>query len=773
MDAFSLWIGGFPNVFRKKRRLEMAKPGERRKAARDSNDEVSLSRRLFLVRGAVGAGFVALGGKLWQMQIAEGTDYEDAAEGNTLRFERLKAARGRITDRLGRPLAENRRAWTVKVIPNLLPADPSNRQQVLETVSDALKLGFTVVLDRASVPLGSESAVVNLVVKLVEVDPDRLLAGLSRRDAVMVPIVRDLEEADAAELATLLKDIPGVRMVTMLDYSLKVHGSSELPMIVKQDVDRDTAMSIAANALYLPGIVVDDETLVRQYRGGTVFSHLLGYVGPISDVEYNAATTVTGTPIYDQDDNVGRGGVEEALEQELRGTKGGRWVQVDSGGVERFELLDQRRNPVSGLSVQLTIDMDFQKIVAEALQDGIEFADNAAVDEGRERVGSGVAIAMDPRNGEIQAMVSLPSYDNQEFIGGISHARYNEYLGLDPEGNPLPENNFQPLLNRAISGLFAPGSVIKPLMACAALQSGVIRPEDTFKCLGSIRVPWTWDESQGNEYVCWVPEGHGDVDIYKSLADSCDIYYYNVGAKGGRPVDVPGADDVHYYNPNDPQRQYFRGMGIEEIDHYLRNVFGYGSPTGIELSGESEGVVPNVGWLFRELGENWSIGDTINVSIGQGHLLNTPLQMLNATAAIANGGSLYRPRLVKALTREDGTVVREYPPRLLRELQIEDEYIQIVREGMRQTITSPTGTGHRTFTFAEPPVAGKSGTAEYGVAVDGLYKKSHAWFTAFGPYENPEIAVVVLIVTGSAGSTYAGPVANKIIDAYFHGGWRA
>ena len=752
--------------------MEMAKPGERRKASPDSKDEISLSRRLLMVRGIVATGFVALGGKLWQMQIAEGTDYEDVAEGNTLRFERLKSARGRIVDRLGLPLAENRRDWTVRVIPHLLPEDRAHRDQVLQTVSETLGLGFSVVLDRAAVPIGSEAAVVNAVAKLVEIDSDALTHDITRQHAVMVPIKSDLDEGAANDLAALLKDIPGVRMLSMLDYSLRVHGSSELPMLVKQDVDRDTAMSVAANALYLPGIVVDDEDLIRQYKGGPAFSHILGYVGAISESEYTAATTVTGTPIYDQDDNVGRGGVEEALEQELRGTKGGRWVQVDSAGVERFELLDERRNPVSGLSVQLTIDAQFQNIVAEALQEGIDFADQEAQKEDRDRVGSGVAIAMNPQNGEIQAMVSLPTFDNRDFIGGISQARYNEYLGLDPEGQPLRQNNFQPLLNRAISGLFAPGSVIKPLMACAALQSGTIRPEDEFECLGSIRVPWTWDESQGNNYVCWVPQGHGEVDIYRSLSESCDIYYYNVGAPPDRPADVPGADFVHYYNPNDPERHYFRGMGIDQIATYLRDVFGYGSPTGIELSGEAEGVVPDGAWLFRELGENWSIGDTINVSIGQGHLLNTPLQMLNATAAIANGGSLYRPRLVKALTREDGTVVREYPPRLLRELQINKEYIDIVREGMRQAVTMPSGTGYRTFTFTDPPVAGKSGTAEYGVAEDGLYSKSHAWFTAFGPYENPEIAVVVLIVTGNAGSTYAGPVANKIIDAYFHGGWR-
>ena len=763
-------------MFRKKRRLEMAKPGERRKAAGESTDKISLSRRLLMVRGIVGAGFVALGGKLWQMQIAEGTDYEDEAEGNTLRFERLKSARGRIVDAQGRALAENRRVWTVRVIPNLLPdaeVEPDRREQVLQSVSESLKLGFTVVLERASVPIDSEAAVVNAVGKLVEVDTESLLYNLTRDQAVMVPIEQDLEEAQAIELRDKLSDIPGVRMLTMLDYSLEVHGSSELPMIVKADVDRDTAMAIAANALYLPGVKVDDEDLVRQYRGGQEFSHIIGYVGPISEEEYDAATTVTGTPIYDPDDNVGRGGVEEAMEQELRGTKGGRWVQVDSGGVERFELLDQRRNPVAGLSVKLTIDQEFQKVVTQALQDGIQYADQEAQKVGRERVGAGVAIAMNPQNGEIQAMVSLPSFNNEDFVGGISQEKYNAYLGVDANGNPLEENNFQPLLNRAISGLFAPGSVIKPLMACAALQSGTIKPDDEFECVGSIRVPWTWDETQGNDYVCWVPQGHGDVDIYRSLAESCDIYYYNVGAPADKPEDVPGADFVHYYNPGDPEPHYFRGMGIDMIAEYLRNVFGYGQRTGIELSGEAEGVVPDGRWLFQELGENWSIGDTINVSIGQGHLLNTPLQMVNATAAIANGGSLYRPRLVKALTREDGTVVREYPPRLLQELQINKEYINIVREGMRRTITDPSGTGYSSITFTDPPVAGKSGTAEYGVAVDGLYAKSHAWFTAFGPYENPEICVAVLIVTGNAGSQFAGPVANRILDEYFHGGWRA
>jgi penicillin-binding protein 2 len=259
-------------------------------------------------------------------------------------------------------------------------------------------------------------------------------------------------------------------------------------------------------------------------------------------------------------------------------------------------------------------------------------------------------------------------------------------------------------------------------------------------------------------------------DIYSGIADSCDVYFYNVGAPRQKPDEPANADFVHYYNPRDSQRYYFEGLGIERIEKYLLESFGYGRPTGIELVGEAEGLVPNPRWLYQTIQENWSIGDTINVSIGQGHLLNTPLQLLNATAAIANGGTLWRPRLVKALVREDGRVVKDFPAAQINQLAIDRQHIETVRLGMRQAITSGTGAG--IITITDPTIAGKSGTAEFGIAVDGKYKRSHAWFTAFGPYEKPEISVAVLIVGGIAGSTYAGPVTNKILEAYF-GGKRA
>lgn len=746
-------------MFGKKRTYKLTLPGDKKDESPSRDDEKLISRRLLLMRGAVGFGFAALAGKLWQMQIARGTEFQEVAEDNVLKFERIKAARGKIVDREGRTLAENRRAWTVRIIPSRLPEDDTERQRVLDSLAAMLDLKHALVLDRSLVPLGSESAVVNALERRLDVDGDRIAVELNRDYIALVMVRDELSLEEANRLHGDLSDIPGLRVLNLLDFQLENHATSDQPMVVKADVDRDTALSIGANALHLPGVTVDDEALVRRYTVGQSFSHILGYVGPISQEEYEAATTVTGTAIYDPDDVVGRGGVEEALEQELRGTKGARWVQVDSDGVERFELLDRRREPVPGLSAQLTIDREFQIEVEQALRDGIEFANKELQVEGHEPVTAGVAVVINPKNGDLLAMSSLPAFDSQQFVDGMSEEAYSALIN-DPD---------TPLLNRAISGTYAPGSTFKPLIAAIGLQEGVIDTQKTFECAGEFRVPWSWDESQGNDYFCWIGRpGHGPVDIYKAIADSCDVYFYNVGAPRDKPdeEDFPNADWLHYYNPGDPEPHYFYGLGIDRIARYLTNEFAFGMRSGIELAGEAEGVVPTPAWLRQTFDDQfWSVGDTINVSIGQGHLLCTPLQLANATAAIANRGTLWRPRVVRALLREDGRVVREFLPREIKKMDISPEHLETVRQGMRLTITE--GTGAQVITIQDPPVGGKSGTAEFGIAVDGRYAQSHAWFSAFGPYDDPEICVAVLIVSGQIGSTYAGPVVNRILESYF------
>jgi penicillin-binding protein 2 len=755
-------------MFRRKRRMEFARPGERRRREEHERVDGGINRRVFMMRGMIATSFVALGGKLWNMQIAEGGSFQRVAEGNILRFERLRAPRGRVIDRAGRPLAENQRVWSVRIIGGKLPRDDEERKAILDMLAQKLQLKQVLVIDRSLVPVGSEAPVANDVAsRLPDADVTTIMARLARSDVALHMLREELTPEDAAALKEQLSDIPGIRVMNALDYAVVMHGESDAPMLVKSGVERELALEIAANTMYMPGVVVDDELLLRHYTGGEPFSHILGYVGPISEDEYNADLTPNGNPIYDPDDKVGRGGVEQALERYLRGSKGGRWVQVDNTGVERVELLERRREPENGLSARLTIDRDFQQLVSNALRDGIAFAAEDAKRLDREPPGAGVAIAMNAQNGDIIAMVSLPTYDNQLFVEGISHEKYKEYQ----------DDEFYPLLDRSIGGLYPPGSTLKPLLAAAALQEDLFRPEETVKCAGHIRVPWTWDETQGNEYPCWHRDiGHGDVDMYRGIAESCDVYFYNIGAPEQRP-EIPGADLVHYYNPGDPNRHYFKGLGIERIERYLRDAFGFGKASGIELAGEAEGLVPNPKWLFQsDLHEYWSIGDTINVSIGQGHLLCTPLQMLNGTVAIANGGKLYRPRLIKELIRDDGSVAQQFPSYVLRDLTrehselpwVKPEFLNVVREGMLRTITDPLGTGHGKVDVPGVVIAGKSGTAEYGEAIDGRYKHGHSWFAAFGPYENPEIAVIALIVGGYEGSTYAGPVVNRILNDYFH-----
>jgi penicillin-binding protein 2 len=760
-------------VFRKKKRMEFAQPGERRRREEtDGSNDRLISRRVLLARGAAGASFVALGGKLWRMQIAKGSSFQQVAEDNVLRFEILKAPRGRIVDRNGLPLAESRRAWTVSIVGSRLPTDPDEREAVLQELARTLGLQYVLALDRALVPVGSETAVVSEVVKRLpdKLDVDTLVAQLLRDDASVVLLKDALSKADADALAAGMTDLPGVQVLNTIDYELATHGSPDVPMVVKKDVPRDDALRIASNLVYLPGVVVDDKTLKRQYTAGPAFAHMLGYIGPINQEEYEAANKDTDTPVYQNDDDVGRGGIESALEEQLRGAKGGRWVQVDAAGVERFELLDKRKEPTPGLSAQLTVDKQFQDIVAEELQKGIEYANSEALRLQRDPVTSGVAIAMDPRNGEVLAICSLPNYDNQKFADGISQADYDAYVANEA------------LLDRSISGVFPPGSCVKPLMAGAALQEKIFGDDTAnakIACKGHIRVPWTWDESQGNDYPCFVGDpGHGDIDIFDGIAQSCDVYFYNVGAPGQTTQDGPNAGTkTHYYNP-DGSRVDFRGLGIDRIERYLREAYGFGEPTGIELAGEEAGLVPSPDWLFKsDLHEYWSIGDTINVSIGQGHLLCTPLQLLVGTTRIANQGTLYRPRLVKALLHEDGSVAQEFAPATItppktpgtaaHELAtVSQANLQAVREGMRRTPLNGTAAGKITFT--DPPIGAKSGTAEFGIAENGKYTKGHAWFTAFGPYDDPRICIAVLVIGGHEGSVYAGPIANRVLDRYFN-----
>jgi penicillin-binding protein 2 len=359
-------------------------------------------------------------------------------------------------------------------------------------------------------------------------------------------------------------------------------------------------------------------------------------------------------------------------------------------------------------------------------------------------------MAMNPQTGEILGMVSLPSYDNNAFTGGIASDALKQ-LQEDPD---------RPLVNHAISGMFPPGSVFKLVPASGGLEEAIITDSTRLHCSGILWLPnryYPEDPSLAQPFYCWIYHDyhgkHGSLNIVSALAQSCDIYFYQVG--GG-------------------YRDQFQGLGEERLGYYAE-LFGYGEVSGIDLPAESTGLVPTVKWKRVNYSESWVTGDTYNMSIGQGFVLATPLQVMNATAAVANGGTLYRPQLVREIIDSEGNVVRAFSPDVIRQVPVSSENLELVRQGMRSAVAWPGGTANSIY-VPGVAVAGKTGTAEYFIDRnrDGVPDRdregnlpTHAWFTAFAPYDDPEIAVVVFVFGGGEGSATAVPVANEILNYYF------
>jgi penicillin-binding protein 2 len=346
---------------------------------------------------------------------------------------------------------------------------------------------------------------------------------------------------------------------------------------------------------------------------------------------------------------------------------------------------------------------------------------------------------MNPQTGEILSMVSLPTYDNNIFVQGVSQEDWERWQ--DPH---------RPLINHAVSDAVPPGSVFKVVVAAAVLEEGIAAPGTQLHCPGRIVVPNKYypnDPGHAQPFYCWNHAGHGAVDIVDGLAHSCDVYFYKVG--GG-------------FEETD-----FNGLGVERIADYSR-LFGLGKPTGVELPVESAGLVPGSDWKRHTIGESWSTGDTYNLSIGQGYLEVTPLQMLNAVNAVANGGTLYRPRIVHHVSDPDGEMREPFEPEVVRKVPVSEEHLSLVREGMEGVVSY--GTAARRGQIEGLRIAGKTGTAQFcddimcGV---GFEQPEHAWYAAFAPLEDPELSVIVYLYNGGEGSVAAVPVAREIMAHYF------
>ena len=531
-------------------------------------------------------------------------------------------------------------------------------------------------------------------------------------------VAADLPEEEQsrvlAELEAVL-EVPAGQMAYLIEIKRRSQDPFS-PLILRRDLPEDTAFALREMQSRLPGVKVLAEP-VRSYPTGALLGGILGYVGPVDDEEYRDLSAEG----YSLDDRVGKSGVELSYESMLRGAPGRKQVEIDAFGREIRTLAEERARPEGNLV--LTIDLDLQKKVTELLQQAMNKGSRNAA-----------AVLMDVRTGEILAMVSLPSFDNNLFSRSISDEQLQALLS-DPG---------KPLVNHATSEMYPPGSTFKQVTGVAALQEGVATPATTITSRGYITVPNQYDPSIQYVFRDWA--ALGTLNFYSGVAMSSDVYFYYLA--GG------------YYQNG---REVFRGLEATALADYSR-AFGLGAPTGVDLPGESAGLVPDPQWKERSVGEPWVIGDTYNFGIGQGYLATTPLQMLNVTATIANGGSVLVPRVVREVLDPLGNVVVPFQPLVQRRLPVEDGHLATFREAMRQAVAWGTAKKASVPGIA---VAGKTGTAEFGPTLAGGKHESHAWFTGFAPFDSPAVAVVVFLEKGN-GANDAAPVGARILDYYFH-----
>lgn len=492
----------------------------------------------------------------------------------------------------------------------------------------------------------------------------------------------------------------GLPYATLLAYASATGTAQDATVIVADKIPYTQAMRFATALPHLPGFRLEVHP-IRHYPQSTAvqsLSHILGYVGRLSPEEYERRAEQG----YRHTDEIGKNGIERWYEELLRGKLGERMDEVDARG--RASAFVGERPAKNGDDLTLTLDVALQAETEKALRAGMELA----------KTTRGAAIALDPRDGSVLALVSLPAFDNNDFAGSVSSTVYQR-LTSDPA---------QPLFSRAVSGAYPSGSTIKIVMSAAALAEGVITPSTSLISSGGIRLgQWFFPD--------WKAGGHGLTTVRSAIAWSVNTFYYTIGGGHGN----------------------IQGLGVERISQWMRR-FGLGSRTGIDLPAEALGNVPDAAWKLENRKEQWYIGDTYNLSIGQGDLLVTPLQVAMYTAEIANGGRHIIPHLFGQATNT--AAVPSFTTTTT--VGAPDSAYQVVREGMRDAVVYGSGRALSVLPFA---VAGKTGTAQWNSQAN-----THAWFTSFAPYERPEVVVTVLLEEGGEGSSVAVQVAKQILTAW-------
>ena len=483
---------------------------------------------------------------------------------------------------------------------------------------------------------------------------------------------------------------------------------------IRTRLTEEEVARFAVNRYRFPGFEIKAR-LFRSYPQGELASHAIGYIGRINDADVKRIDAAGLATNYKGTDHIGKLGVEGAYEKELHGVTGSEQVEIDAGGRAIRSLA--RNEPISGNNLVVTLDLQLQKIAEEAFQDY-----------------KGALVAIEPATGEVLALVSRPGYDPNLFVDGI-----------DPQNwDALNNSPDKPLNNRALRGQYPPGSTIKPFMALAALEYKKRAPEFSISDPGYFSLAGV-----SHRYRDWKKEGHGIVNLHKSIVISCDTYYYGLANE----------------------------LGIDSIHRFLAG-FGFGARTGIDIEGELAGLAPSQEWKWQRFKQKWYAGDTVSVGIGQGYMLATPLQLAAATATIANSGVPVHPRLLKAVQDSKTQERRDLAPAAAKDaVAVKPEYIALVRAAMVD-VTRPGGTAAATGAGAGYSIAAKTGTAQVigmkqGEKYDEKRMKQehwdHALFIAFAPADDPKLALAILVENGRHGGSTAGPIAREVFDYYLRG----
>lgn len=653
--------------------------------------------------------------QLFNLQIVHGAKYREESNTRLTRESTLEATRGEILDRSGNVLVSSSQKFNLELYKSKIDTNALNDSilkiiQVLEKYNVSYVDSFPIKIDPFEYTIA-----------------DTNLSNWKSNNGID-------ENATAEEAFYKFKDkykiqntdISEIRKIIAIRYAILQEGySSTKSLTIAKDIPREAVAEFSEEGDEFPGINISVQP-VRQYKQGTLASHILGYASKIGSEEYQKKKDE-----YNQNDIIGKTGIEAVFEKYLKGKNGTKQIDMAVDGTITAEVVE--KEAVAGSNVVLTIDSQLQKIAEEALKDNIEKIKNGGFGKSYDAKG-GSCVVMNVKTGEVLAMASYPDYNPQSFADGISNEEWKSYN----------ENKSYPLLNKCIQSAYEPGSIFKMVTAIAGLESGNISLTEKINDTGVYK-------KYGAEWKCWYytdyHRGHGYLNVIGAIEKSCNFFFYETADR----------------------------MGIDTLDKYA-TYFGLGRKTGIELPSETAGTLASKDYV-KSIKGSWNPGDTINAAIGQGYNKFTPLQMTKYISMIANGGNNVNVSIVKTIQNADGTEVskdeiNEYVKEKLglteentENITLNKDYVNAVREGMKSVTSGESGTAYVRFKDFNIKVGGKTGSAEAGKDANGN-DIVNAWFAAFAPYDDPEIAVVVMVENGGHGN-YTAEAVRNIMAEYF------